>query len=407
MMFLGCVIDDISINPLKHFWVVDAAEATKKSDSEMLKDVMRWAESHGAFFNPKVETRPIVGDLSGIFAKEPMKEGEIVSKIPWDIIVKPPPGEGRGLCAAISAALEVLRKDPDEQTPYDKYLSSRPIRFHPMFWSTKGHELLHELIGDLPPDEDDFSPQRFLDHFGCEDFDFEDDTVHKALMLVMTRSEGHRMDCLVPFNDLINHKNGHSYTAEPRYEEGEYFAIVTRRDVEAGEEIRNSYNQCEFCLDFSNCPSFELIFVTPHLFDHYGFVEPYPQRWIIPSRRLLFDVMEVDGNDGILNATFAIPPSSLGVQFLHDDIARLKLFAERLISEKPNIPDIEYNTLLEYHQSILRAYELAYEQSKLEVLTDEVWYRHRDYWWEEEVQQGANAAITPSSSFVDPFDEEF
>jgi hypothetical protein len=131
--------------------------------------------------------------------------------------------------------------------------------------------------------------------------------------------------------------------------------------------------------------------LTPQIFEHYGFVEPYPQRWIVFNRRLLFDVIE-EVQDGRLKATFAIPPSPIGIEFLKNDIDRLEAFAQRMESEQPDIPNVEREGLLNYQQSILTAYKLAYEQSKDETLTDEVWYRERDYWWEEEVQQGANAA---------------
>jgi SET domain len=389
LLLFGGAADDI-INPFRQFSVAAAEETTtgETCDSEMLNDVIRWAKSRGAYFNPKIESRPIVGDLSGIFAKETLQKGEVVSKIPWDIIVKPSPVLGRGFCAAVETALEVLRKDPFDQTPYEKYLAARPVDFHPLFWSDEGVRLLNELIGELPPYDDEISAKRFLEDFNCEHLDWKDDNVRKALVIVMTRSEGHNLDLLIPFNDLINHRNGNGYNADPRQMDGEYALIVARRDVEAGEEISNSYNQCQWCEAFSNAPDFKKIFLTPHIFEHYGFVEAYPQRWIVPKRRLLFDVVE---KDGTLYASFAIPPSPIGVEYLRTEIERLEDFANRMTSNKPDIPDVEVNGLLDYQKAILAAYKLAYQQSKAEELTDKVWYRHRKYWWEEEVKQGENA----------------
>lgn len=366
-------------------------------DAKLLDDVIAWAKSNGAYINPKVEVKPIVGNLSGIFAKEAMVEGEIVSTIPWDIIIKPS-DSARGICAAVEEVLKTLRKDPANQTPYEKYLASRPKSFHPVSWSEKGRKLLNEMIGDLPPKDDEIGPERILEMYDCDEWDLEDDLVLQALMLVMTRTEGPRLDHLVPFNDLINHKNGHGYTADPKFELGEHYQIVTRRDVEAGEEIRNSYNQCEWCEAFSNSPSERLIFLTPMIYEHYGFVESYPQRWIVPKFRILFDVEEVEGEEGVLNATWAVPPSPLGVDFLRSDINRLEAFADRLDRANSDLSEVELNGLKDYHKSILAAYKIAYDTSLNQSLSDEVWYLGRDYWWHEDVMKGANADRKPSSS---------
>ena len=112
---------------------------------------------------------------------------------------------------------------------------------------------------DLPPADEDFGPELMLDRFGCEYeySDLEDDLFLQALMMTMTRTEGTSFDHLVPFNDLINHAStDDEYTADPKYDIGTHYQIVTRRDVEAGEEIRNSYNKCEWCEAFSNSPSY-------------------------------------------------------------------------------------------------------------------------------------------------------
>jgi hypothetical protein len=363
------------------------ADDSADKDGAMLTEVLEWATQNGAYINPKIESRHIVGDLSGIFAKEPMEKGEIVSTIPWDLIVKPP-GLERGFCEGVKAALAMLEKDTSERNPYERYLASRPKSFHPIFWTLEGRTLLRDMMGrDLPPKDVDFGPQLMLDRFGCyyNESDLEDDLFLQALMLAMTRTEGDSFDHLVPFNDLINHAStDDEYTADPKYDVGTHYQIVMRRDVKAGEEIRNSYNKCEWCQAFHNSPSYGLIFVTPMIFEHYGFIEAVPQRWIVPSYRLLFDVVQEEGSDG-LKAKFAIPPSPHGLQYLQKEIERLQAFSVRLDEEiaKHGIPEIELNTIQDYWKAILAAYKAATEEASQTILNDEVWYRHCDYWWEE------------------------
>lgn len=61
----------------------------------------------------------------------------------------------------------------------------------------------------------------------------------------------------------------------------EEYRIVALRDIEAGEELYNSYNQCH---DLACPTSMAETFITPHLFAEYGFVEQYPQRWRFYSK---------------------------------------------------------------------------------------------------------------------------
>ncbi|KAL3919869.1 MAG: hypothetical protein SGARI_007096 [Bacillariaceae sp.] len=227
-----------------------------------------------------------------------------------------------------------------------------------------------------------------LEQFGCEydNADLENDLFLQALMMTMTRTEGNNFDHLVPFNDLINHAStDEEYTADPKFDIGNHYQIVARRDLEAGEEIRNSYNKCEWCKSFSNSPSYGHIFVTPMIFEHYGFIEPVPQRWIVPSYRLFFDVVKEEGSDA-LKAHFAVPPSPYGVKHMQQEIERLGGFLKQLNDKSSNhsIPAIESNTIQEYGQAILTAYTVAIQEvDNNSTVSDEVWYRHADYWWEE------------------------
>jgi hypothetical protein len=78
---------------------------------------------------------------------------------------------------------------------------------------------------------------------------------------------------------------------------------------------------------YSNLPNYDLIFLTPQIFEQSGFVEPYPKRWIVQEVRLLFDVVVLDEQRGRLDAKFAVPPSPLGLDYLRIEIERIEAFA--------------------------------------------------------------------------------
>jgi hypothetical protein len=63
---------------------------------------------------------------------------------------------------------------------------------------------------------------------------------------------------------------------------GDDITVYAFRDIEAGEELYNSYNEC---LD-TDCEGLFYTYGTIAILAYYGFVEEYPQRWIwedVPS----------------------------------------------------------------------------------------------------------------------------
>ena len=56
-----------------------------------------------------------------------------------------------------------------------------------------------------------------------------------------------------------------------------------------------------------------------------------------------------------------------------------------------------FKTIKEYCQAILTAYKLATQEAANSTLSDEVWYRHADYWWEE---PNVNGGIPRQRTFV-------
>ena len=77
---------------------------------------------------------------------------------------------------------------------------------------------------------------------------------------------------LAPLYDLYNHRNGKYHNTLVKVEEGESISIIAGRDINAGEEIFNTYGEG-----------------TLELFRDYGFVEPLPRVWNLASLRFVED----------------------------------------------------------------------------------------------------------------------
>ena len=178
------------------------ADASVNGDLELLGEVMDWVRSNGGWISEKLEVRTIAGALSGIFTKEPLADGEMITAIPWELIMKPP-SLGLGRCAKAENVRIATTKDPNEQNPYERYLAGRSQNHIPLFWSTTSKQLLSELMKDFHTNgfENDLT-EMVLDECGTT----KDEKHIQAMMLLHTRGEGERIDLLVPFGDLMNHR---------------------------------------------------------------------------------------------------------------------------------------------------------------------------------------------------------
>lgn len=170
---------------------------------------------------------------------------------------------------------------------------------------------------------------------------------------------------------------------DPEIDYGHRYQIVATRDVQAGEQLQNSYNKCKWCDGlYANANDPYEYYVTPQLFEVYGFPELWPQRWILPKARLLFDVRESNGDDDTeeLQVDFVAPPSPDGIDFLKARLRTLNKF-ERKYGNNTDIPRNEHEGIFSLHGAMTRAFSLALEQSVGQI-SDRVWYMgnnwHRD-----------------------------
>eukprot|EP00934_Nitzschia_sp_Nitz4_P008466 Nitzschia sp. Nitz4//scaffold96_size78090//1661//2876//NITZ4_005481-RA/size78090-augustus-gene-0.9-mRNA-1//-1//CDS//3329560534//8456//frame0 len=362
---------------------VATAQTSGEDDLKILGEISEWTRAQGGFISEKMEIKHIEGSLSGLFAKEDIKKGEVITDISWDIMMKPHGDDRYDWCASVRFVEAAITKSPDLQNPYERYLAKKEI-LHPYFFSQTAKDLLRELAnGSFPLQYLDFDHENF--YLGNCGSDFNDN-VSQAILLLQTRGEGpHGVD-FVPIHDLLNHRNGHHTNVSPTYDEGgKRYRVVATRDILAGEQLQNSYNRCDWCSFYSN-PDSELNFqVTPQIFELYGFVELFPQRWVLPEARLLFDLDIVEPEratyDGELRVDFIVPPSQYGVSYLWHKLQLLDEFS----STHRNRSDIaisELEAIFELHNAMKVAFNAALLHSRGK-LTNKVWRFDQHSWFQE------------------------
>lgn len=374
----------------------EMAECTARTASKPMEDLdalqdrlsqelVEWVRStEGGYINDKVQLRRgNNGDgPRGLYADKTIEAGEIICTIPWSIIVKPyPEDDEEDKCST----MEWLYDDMKEaRTPHGRYLESMPRNFLPPWWSDSGRELLQQLVGKrLPPQGvwHNYWSNNYAGEAGDCDGDMNDELWSHAVAMISGRADDH---LLVPFYDMINHRNGHYYNTRHNISEGQFFQLVAHRRIDAGEQLHSSYNQCNVCGGRHD------EYGTPEVFEQYGFVESLPQRWYVHQVRLKFDLVESDDGKGEPQVKFIVPPSIWGVKFMEEEARRLEQFSKNYRDDKSlaaSIPPLELEIIWQYHDAVLTAFNAAILAAEGKIdeivwLCDCDWYLVRD--WEEE-----------------------
>jgi len=114
-----------------------AATAAAAAQEVLITNLINWLRANGAFINDKLQIRHINPDdpssPRGLFALEPLEEGETVCNIPWELLISPSdkaaPASEQHIqldCGTINAVYEEISKSESDMTPYGKYLLSQP-----------------------------------------------------------------------------------------------------------------------------------------------------------------------------------------------------------------------------------------------------------------------------------------
>lgn len=229
------------------------------------------------------------GAKIGVYAKETIEEGTVLSRLPWSVVIddQDTPGymedkkeERAGLlehavldeevlaaneayiaglpnmaCPTFRNLLrEVLMDEASKMHPYFHYLYSAR-RTLPAHFSKDAKKMLEQLLTkqseeDVPlldSIENDFLLKHHFDlcdklpshkHTGAF---IEREAV--ARLIVQFAHNG----LLIPTYDFYGHRNGIHHNTKVLTKKGEFVEIVASRKIEAGEGIYGSYSDCEGC----------------------------------------------------------------------------------------------------------------------------------------------------------------
>lgn len=175
---------------------------------------------------------------------------------------------------------------------------------------------------------------------------------------------------------MTNHHNGklnmqHVYNPFKDDIKETGYAIATTQRVSAGQQLFNSYNQCNIvCQDYYDW------FGTPELFQAYGFVEPYPQRWLFDLARIKLELNIDEKGEEVVE--FLVPPSKKGIDMLKIELERLDEFSKKYRSTNMGVPKNEWTLLWEYFDALHNALSRAIESDV--PLSEEIWEMHHDWW---------------------------
>jgi hypothetical protein len=222
-------------------------------------------QQEGGHFNEKQELRhAISGDPTsriGIFATDKIEKGEILSRVPWKIIIDSIEDEQDSddedeeelsspnhSCGTFRNLVNEIRAGHKSNVqPYINYLLSSETKL-PASFSENGQELFAEIL-DKGEDErrpllEDLAPPFLeIEWATCGGRPTYPDELKAAEMIVQYSFN----KLMVPTYDLYTHRNGKWLNTETEVVDGKNFEIVASRTITAGEQIHGSYSDCNDC----------------------------------------------------------------------------------------------------------------------------------------------------------------
>ena len=370
---------------------VDLTSNHKKEKDEALPvKLTQWLSTvEGGFFNAKQEVRA-VNDGSdggevfyGIFAKESISKGEVLAEIPWDVIITDEEsddslsendfedatlkcGTVRNLAKEMKQVQTLGRyvEDPNSASkygPYIQYLLDQRPGILPSAWSNPGIQMFMDVLGGqhqtLPPNY----AATWLSEDWYDDCngDPRDEIAARAAMIVVMRADD---DLLVPVYDMYNHRNGKYYNTKMEPTRGEGYKITASTNINAGDQIYNSYNMCH------NCGGRRDGYGTPEIFRDYGFVESFPQRWNFEDQEFMIDLSESETGD--ISLSWKKRPK--GEEDIEETKQVIKSELRHLVKNrkmiwklnyndgKSTIKESEWNSIWEYNDAMVNALTYAF-----------------------------------------------
>ena len=345
-------------------------DADTHSYSYVQKQIEWLKSKKGGFFSPKIMYG--IADkedtsFSGMFALAPIAKGEEIIHLPVEHFItssdidNASDNDNDSCVTAMNLAKEYYKGNESSWEPYVTYcFESFPHEHLPPNWSEEAIQLFQSIIGtDLEPHYLGTIGSYAHECSGHEEDDEDepgDEILEAAYRIVVARGWN---DILLPVVDMINHRNGKWYNVDQTGSAhiGEDVSIVALRDIDQGEQIYLSYNEC---LD-EDCWGIAHIFTMPQLLAIYGFVEQYPRRFNIGTQ---FDapVFELDDEDDEAEVKITWldgEPKEEDLDWFRDQLGRLQELKVAVMDSLEDLESHEQNTIHTYYQTMLEGLELA------------------------------------------------
>jgi hypothetical protein len=225
------------------------------SRQEFDHGLIEWLVAKGGYFNPKQEIRPELTNNQtsrlGIFSAELIEEGEVLSSIPWDIIIGEEEEEGlRISCNTVqSLTREIKLGEESKYAPYISHLLAQKKDQLPSSWSEGGKDLFVEVLGKDKPAILNAEAVELLEFDWFELCGGKEDDALSADVAMLVKQ--HAQDGLmIPISNLYTHRNGPWYNTKKVVTEGVAYKILARRTIEVGEQIHDSVYDCDDCDEY-------------------------------------------------------------------------------------------------------------------------------------------------------------
>ena len=344
-----------------------------------------WLRTSGGFFHPNISLDPPNGHNAvggGVYAMKDIQKDELLMFIPENsLFYSRHEQKNASRCETAARLVEayvVQGEQGSEFWPYVQYVfeSYRHDRI-PSAWSKAAKRLANGIVTDF------YEPRYFGSVERCKTMEnmLEDTELFGLLRAAMRIVDSRGWDgVLAPVGDMANHRNGHGHNMDQLQDSAvdKNIRLVALRDIQAGEQLHLSYNQCPD----QTCYGQEYTYTTQHIFGDYGFVELFPQRWRFNttadgSEILLFDIEErFDGNNSNINSNinddknydkyivrwiFGTPKEEQ-MEWLEIHLMRLYRMRDSVMFKANRLDDShEANMAIEYYKALIRALELAHQ----------------------------------------------
>jgi hypothetical protein len=227
-------------------------------------ELQGWMHQHGGYFHPHQELK-YDEKFNGwmLFATEDIETGQVLSKVPWELIIS---GSltaslfssnataddlfehitGQLNCESTNQLIHELGLgDSSSFGPYIRYLREVPTFHIPAMWTPQGRGALTAMLGGM--DAGDIPPVGPFDVIDIDWFGVcngSEDGVEAAALLLQ---QGLWNTLVVPTFDWYTHRNGDHLNAKVNVVPGQFMEITAVRPIVKGEALHRSFDLCELC----------------------------------------------------------------------------------------------------------------------------------------------------------------